>query len=110
MEARALVRYVRITPRKVQSVADLVRGKKVDEALAILKHTPRAAASVIEKLVKSAAANAENNHGMDTDSLYIYEIYVNQGSTMKRYRPRAFGRAAAIRKRTSHIGVVLREK
>ena len=110
MEAKAIVKYVRIAPRKVQSVADLVRGKKVDEALAILKYTPRAAASVIEKLVKSAVANAENNHGMDTDNLYIHEIYANQGSTMKRYRPRAFGRAAAIRKRTSHIGVVLREK
>jgi large subunit ribosomal protein L22 len=110
VEAKAIVRHVRIAPRKVQLVADLVRGKKVDEALAILKYTPRGAATVIEKLVKSAVANAENNHNMDADNLYISEIHANQGPTMKRYRPRAFGRAARIRKRTSHIGVVLKEK
>ncbi|HZK57004.1 MAG TPA: 50S ribosomal protein L22 [Clostridia bacterium] len=110
MEARATVKHVRIAPRKAQLVANLVRGKKVDEALAILKYTPRGAASVIEKLVKSAVANAENNYNMDVDNLYISEIYANQGTTMRRFRPRAFGRAAAIRKRTSHIGVVLKEK
>ena len=110
MEARATVKHVRIAPRKAQSVANLVRGKKVDEASAILKYTPRGAASVIEKLVKSAVANAENNYNMDVDNLYISEIYANQGTTMRRFRPRAFGRAAAIRKRTSHIGVVLKEK
>lgn len=110
MEARAIVKYVRISPRKAQLVADLVRGKKVDEALAILKFTPRGAAPIIEKLVKSAVANAENNHNMNADNLYISEIYANQGSTMRRFRPRAFGRAGIIRKRTSHIGVVLREK
>lgn len=110
MEARAIVKHVRITPRKVQLVANLIRGKKIDEALAILKYTPRAAAPIIEKLVRSAMANAENNYGMNVDNLYISEIYANQGPIMKRYRPRAFGRAAAIKKRTSHIGVVLKEK
>ncbi len=110
MEAKAVVKYARIAPRKVQLVANLIRGKQIDEALAMLKYTPRAAAPVIEKLIKSAMANAENNHGMDADNLYISEIYANQGPIMKRFRPRAFGRAAAIRKRTSHIGVVLKEK
>ncbi len=110
MEARAIVKHVRITPRKVQLVANLIRGKKIDEALAILKYTPRAAAPIIEKLVRSAMANAENNYGMNVDDLYISEIYANQGPIMKRYRPRAFGRAAAIKKRTSHIGIVLKEK
>jgi len=110
VEARAIVRYVRIAPRKAQQVVDLVRGKKVDEALAILKYTPKAAAPIVEKLVKSAVANAENNNGMDVDRLYISEIYANQGPTMKRFRPRAMGRATTIRKRTSHIEVVLKEK
>lgn len=81
MEARAIVRYVRIAPRKAQQVVDLVRGKKVDEALAILKYTPKAAAPIVEKLVKSAIANAENNNNMDIDRLYISEIYANQGPT-----------------------------
>lgn len=110
MEAKAIVRHVRIAPRKAQLVVDLVRGKKVDEALAILKYTPKAAAPIVEKLVKSAIANAENNNNMDVDRLYISEIYANQGPTMKRFRPRAMGRATTIRKRTSHIGVVLKEK
>lgn len=110
MEARAIVRYVRIAPRKAQQVVDLVRGKKIDEALAILKYTPKAAAPIVEKLVKSAVANAENNNGMDVERLYISEIYANQGPTMKRFRPRAMGRATTIRKRTSHIEVVLKEK
>lgn len=110
MEAKAIARYVRIAPRKAQLVVNLVRGKKVDEALAILKYTPKAAAPIVEKLIKSAVANAENNYGMDIDNLYISEIYANQGPTMKRYRPRAQGRATTIRKRTSHIGVVLKEK
>ncbi|SET57311.1 LSU ribosomal protein L22P [Natronincola peptidivorans] len=110
MEARAIVRFVRIAPRKAQQVVDLVRGKKVDEALAILKYTPRAAAPIVEKLVKSALANAENNYNMDRENLFVSEIYANQGPTMKRFRPRAMGRATTIRKRTSHIGVVLKEK
>ena len=110
MEAKAVARHVRIAPRKAKLVADLIRGKKVDEALAILKFTPRGASPVIEKVVKSAVANAENNHNLDKDNLYIAEIYANQGPTLKRFRPRAQGRASQILKRTSHIGVTLREK
>ncbi|SDZ17976.1 MULTISPECIES: 50S ribosomal protein L22 [Tindallia] len=110
MEARAIARHIRIAPRKAKLVADLVRGKQVNEALAILKFTPKGASPVIEKLLRSAIANAENNHSMDKDDLYISEIYANQGPTMKRFRPRAQGRATQILKRTSHIGIVLREK
>lgn len=110
MEAKAIARFVRIAPRKAQVVIDLVRGKNVDEALTILKFTPKSAATIVEKVVKSAVANAENNYNMDRDSLYIAEIYANQGPTMRRFRPRAQGRATTIRKRTSHIGVVLKEK
>lgn len=110
MEARAIAKYVRIAPRKAQQVVDIVRGKQVDEALAILKYTPKAAASIVSKVIKSAAANAETNHNMDRDRLYIAEIYANQGPTLKRFRPRAMGRATIIRKRTSHIGVVVKEK
>ena len=110
MEAKAIARYIRIAPRKAQLVVDLVRGKRVDEALAILKFTPKAAAQVVYKLIYSAAANAENNHNLDREKLFVAEIYANQGPTMKRFRPRAMGRATTIRKRTSHIGVVLKEK
>lgn len=110
MEAKAIARYIRIAPRKAQLVVDLVRGKKVDEALSILKFTPKAAAQVVYKLIHSAVANAENNHELDRDKLFVAKIYANQGPTMKRFRPRAMGRATTIRKRTSHIGVVLREK
>lgn len=110
MEAKAIARYIRIAPRKAQLVVDLVRGKRVDEALAILKFTPKAAAQVVYKLIHSAAANAENNHDLDREKLFVAEIYANQGPTMKRFRPRAMGRATTIRKRTSHIGVVLKEK
>lgn len=110
MEAKAIARFVRIAPRKAQVVIDLVRGKNVDEALTILKFTPKSAATIVENVVKSAVANAENNYNMDRDSLYIAEIYANQGPTMRRFRPRAQGRATTIRKRTSHIGVVLKEK
>lgn len=110
MEARAIARYVRISPRKVQIVANLIRGKDVNEALAILKFTPKKAARLLEKVVKSALANAENNFDMDRDKLYIAQVYANQGPTLKRWRPRAQGRAYPILKRTSHIGVVLKER
>ncbi|SCZ08810.1 50S ribosomal protein L22 [Alkaliphilus peptidifermentans] len=110
MEAKAITRYVRIAPRKAQQVVDVVRGKHVDEALAILKLTPKGAAPIVYKLIHSAVANAENNHSMDRDKLFVADIYANQGPTMKRFRPRAMGRATTIRKRTSHIGVVLKEK
>ena len=108
-EARAELKFARISSRKVKIVADLVRGKNVDEALAILKFTPKAASPILEKLLKSAIANAENNHGMSHEKLYIAEIYANQGPTLKRIRPAAKGSAVRIRKRTSHVTIVLRE-
>ncbi len=109
-EARAKLSYARISSRKVKIVIDMIRNKPVGEALAILKFTPKAAAVLVEKLLKSAIANAENNHEMDVDKLYVAEIFANQGPTLKRIRPRAQGRAFRVRKRTSHITVVLKEK
>ena len=109
-EARATLRYTRISARKVKIVADLIRGKHVDEALAIVKFTPKASSEIIEKLLKSAIANAENNHDMKHENLYVAEIYANQGPTLKRIRPAAKGSAVRIRKRTSHITIVLKEK
>ena len=109
-EARATLSYARISARKVKIVADLIRGKDVDEALAIVKFTPKASSEIIEKLLKSAIANAENNHGMKQENLYVAEIYANQGPTLKRIRPAAKGSAVRIRKRTSHITIVLKEK
>ena len=108
-EARATLRYSRISARKVKIVADLVRGKNVDEALAIIKFTPKASSEILEKLLKSAIANAENNHDMKHENLYVAEIYANQGPTLKRIRPAAKGSAVRIRKRTSHITIVLRD-
>jgi large subunit ribosomal protein L22 len=109
-EAVATLKYARISPRKVKIVADLLRGKNVDEALAIVKFTPKAASEIIEKVLKSAIANAENNHNMAHGKLYVAEIYANQGPTLKRIRPAAKGSAVRIRKRTSHITIVLRER
>lgn len=108
-EARATLKFARISSRKVKIVADLIRGKNVDEALAIVKFTPKASSEVIEKLLKSAIANAENNHHMAHEKLYVAEIYANQGPTLKRIRPAAKGSAVRIRKRTSHITIVLKE-
>jgi large subunit ribosomal protein L22 len=110
LEATATLRFARISARKVKIVADLIRGKKVDEALAIVKFTPKASSEVLEKLLNSAIANAENNHGMNRGNLVVSEIYANQGPTMKRIRPAAKGSASRIRKRTSHITIVLKEK
>ena len=109
-EARATLKYSRISARKVKIVADLIRGKDVDEALAIIKFTPKASPEILEKLLKSAIANAENNHDMKHENLYVAEIYANQGPTLKRIRPAAKGSAVRIRKRTSHVTIVLREK
>jgi large subunit ribosomal protein L22 len=109
-QARAVARYIRIAPRKVRLVADLIRGKDVAEAIAILRHTPRAASPVLEKLLNSAVANAEHNYKMDVNKLYISEIYANEGPTLKRYQPRAQGRAFPILKRTSHITLVVSER
>ncbi len=110
VEAKATLKYARISSRKVKIVADLVRGKNADEALAIMKYTPKASSEVLEKLLKSAIANAENNHYMTRSNLYIAAIYANQGPTLKRIRPAAKGSAFKVRKRTSHITIVLRER
>lgn len=105
--ASATARYVRVTPMKARRVIDLVRGKSVAEALAILKYAPQGAAKPVAKVVASAAANAVNNFGLDSRSLVISEAYANEGPTMRRFQPRAQGRAFMIRKRTSHITVVV---
>ena len=109
MEARAELRFARISARKAKIVLDLIKGKKADEALAILKYTNKAASPIISKILKSAIANATNNHSMNESKLVVAEAYANQGPTMKRISPRAQGRAYRIRKRTSHIKIVLKE-
>ncbi|BEU88151.1 50S ribosomal protein L22 [Selenomonas sp. TAMA-11512] len=110
MEARATAKYVRIAPRKVRVVMDLIRGKNIAEAFAILKFTPKVGADAIEKVLKSAVANAENNFDMNIDNLYISSAFVDQGPTLKRIHPRSRGQAFKILKRTSHITVVVDEK
>jgi len=109
-QATATLRNVRISAMKCKIVIDLIRNKPVDEALSILKFTPKAASPIIEKLLKSAIANAENNHNLNRSNLYISEIYANQGSTLKRIRAATRGSAHRIRKRTSHITIVLTER
>ncbi len=109
MEARAYLRNIRISPRKVQIVLDLIRNQPADKAMAILKHTPKAACEDLQKLLHSAMANAENNHNMDREGLYVSECFVGPGPTLKRIRPRAQGRAFRINKRTSNITLVLKE-
>ena len=110
VEAKAIAKYVRIAPRKVNLVAAEVRGKSIDEAIAILKFTPRRGAEELEKVLKSAVANAENNLDLDRDNLYVSEAYANEGPTLKRFRPRSQGRAFSILKRSSHIGIVVAER
>ena len=107
--AHATVKYVLISSRKVRIVINLIRGKKVDEALAILRFTPKSASPVVEKLLNSAIANAEHNMGLSRDTLYVAEIFANQGPSLKRFMPRAKGSASPILKRTSHITVILDE-
>ena len=107
---RAIARYVRISSSKVGIVADLIRGKKADDALAILMYTPKAAAPVMEKLLLSAIANAENNLSMDRGSLYVAEVYANPGPTLTRYVARSRGSASPMLRRTSHITIVLDQK
>ncbi len=109
MEARATIKFARISPRKMQIVLDLIRNQPADKAMAILKHTPKAACEYLEKLLKSAIANAENNHSMDVSKLYVAECSACPGPILKRIRPRAHGRAYHIYKRTSHVTLVLRE-
>ena len=107
--ATAKATYIRIAPRKVQIVLDLIRNKPTEQAMAILKHTPKAACEPLFKLLTSAVANAENNHNMDVTRLYVAECYVGQGPTLKRIRPRARGSADRVEKKSSHITLVLRE-
>ncbi|MBP1709104.1 MAG: rplV [Deltaproteobacteria bacterium] len=109
METQTVARYIRMSPRKVRYIADLVRGKKVGEALDILTFTPRRASHVVSRLLKSGIANAGQNESIDVDTLYIKKIFVDGGPTLRRFRPRPMGRATRIRKRSSHITVVLEE-
>lgn len=107
--ATAKATYIRIAPRKVQIVLDLIRNQPVEKAMAILKYTPKAACEPLMKLLKSAIANAENNNNMDVSRLYVAECSVSQGPTLKRIRPRARGSANRINKKTSHITLVLKD-
>jgi large subunit ribosomal protein L22 len=109
-QAKSIARTVRIAPRKARMVIDLIRGKQVGEAIAILRHTPKTVSPVIEKILKSAIANAEHNYEMNINNLVVSQAFVDEGPTLKRFRPRAQGRASAINKRTSHITVVVSEK
>ncbi len=110
MESKAVAKYVRVAPRKVRVVMDLIRGKNIGEALAILKFTPKVGADVIEKVLKSAVANAEHNFDMNVDNLYVVSAFVDQGPTLKRIHPRSRGQAFKILKRTSHVTVVVKER
>jgi len=108
--AKARVTHIRIAPRKVRIVIDLIRNKPVGHAIAILKNTPKGASPIVEKLLNSAIANAQNNHNMNVDNLYVSEVYADQGPTLKRIMPRAKGMATRINKRTSHITMILSER
>ena len=110
MEAKAYLKYVRISPRKVKIVLDLIRGKDVDTAMAILKHTPKAASEELIKLLKSAVANADHNFHMNTEKLYVSECFVCPGPTRKRMMPRAKGSGDRILKRTSHVTLAVKER
>ena len=110
MESKAVAKYVRVAPRKVRVVMDLIRGKNIGEALAILKFTPKVGADVIEKVLKSAVANAEHNFDMNVDKLYVASAFVDQGPTLKRIHPRSRGQAFKILKRTSHVTGVVKER
>ena len=110
MEANAYLKYLRIAPRKVQIVADLIRGKDVNAAMAILMQTPKAASEPMIKLLKSAVANAENNNNMDVEKLYVSTVFAAPGPILKRVMPRAQGRAYRINKRTSHVTLAVAEK
>jgi large subunit ribosomal protein L22 len=107
--ARSTARYVRVTPQKARRMVDLIRGLPADEAKTVLRFAPQAASETVGKVLASAVANAENNHGLNADTLVVSSAYVDEGPTLKRFRPRAQGRAFRIRKRTSHITVVVSE-
>ncbi|GAA0434368.1 50S ribosomal protein L22 [Lentibacillus halophilus] len=110
MQAKAVAKSVRIAPRKVRLVVDLIRGKEIGEAIAVLRHTQRSASTPVEKVINSAVANAEHNYEMEPDNLMVSEAFVDEGVTLKRFRPRAQGSASPINKRTSHITIVVKEK
>lgn len=110
MEAKAIARSVRISPRKVRLVVDLIRGKQIGDAYAILRNTPRRASGPVEKLLKSAVANAEHNYQLEQENLYVKEVFVGEAKTMKRFQPHAQGRAFQILKRTSHIYLTVAER
>jgi large subunit ribosomal protein L22 len=109
-EVKATAKYLRVSPRKARQVVDLIRGKSVGEALSVLRFVPQKAAKIVEKVVRSAAANAEHNHDMIADELVIVKAYVDQGPSLKRMQPRAYGRANIIRHRTSHVTIVVGER
>ena len=109
MEARAVAKYIRMSPRKARLVVDQIRGRSAQEAMAILQLTPNKPAEPIYKVLHSAVANAENNFEMNKDNLYVAQVFIDQGPVLKRFRPRARGMASKIRKPTSHITIVLRE-
>lgn len=109
MEAKAVARFVRVSPRKVRLVMDEVRGKKVGEALKLLSYSPQKGAAILKKLIDSALANATANAEIDVDTLFVKRVFADEGPTWKRFRPRAMGRATRIRKRSSHLTVVLDE-
>ena len=110
MEARAILRFIRVSPRRVRLVVDQIRGKEVEKALDILKFTPKRSAAIVAKVLKSAIANAENTQNVDVDRLYVKRALVDEGGMWKRFMPRAMGRATRIRKRLSHITVVIDER
>ena len=110
MQARSEAKHIRISPRKMKPIADLVRGKNVKDAQAILKFTPRKGAEIFLKVLNSAVANAENNNHLDVDTLIVKDIYANQGPTMKRWNAGSMGRANPVLRRSSHVGVVVAEK
>lgn len=109
MESKAVAKFIRISPRKVRLVMDEIRGKKVGEALNMLSFSPQKGAYLLKKLIDSAVANAESNSNIDVDNLYIKRLFADEGATLKRFRPRAMGRASKIRKRSSHLTVILDE-
>ena len=110
MEVKAVARFVRLSPRKARLIMDQIRGKQVEEAINLLSFAPQKSAFIIKKLVNSAVSNVEQNTELDVDKLYIKRVFADQGPSLKRFRPRALGRASRIRKRTSHLTVVLEEK
>jgi large subunit ribosomal protein L22 len=110
MEVRAVARFVRIAPRKIRLVMDQIRGRKVEEALNILSFAPQKGSRILKKLLDSAVANASENSGLDVDTLFVMHVFADEGPILKRWRPRAQGRATRIRKRTSHLTIVLKEK